>query len=174
MLQHLHLYLIVIIHQREYNVDLLSRLTKLRLQNYIFQKVTKMGPITGQTRTRLKWWRGSERPAAHTQQTLSQVPPPLPLGVRMTDPGSLASKEWMNPCTEWIIQFLWCTKIRVILDLSTWSQSSQRNAPLPVYNVIIRYTSTSNIPVPQQHHRVWKENMKMASLLKACSCTSYL
>lgn len=35
-------------------------------------------------------------------------------------------------------------------------------------------TCTSNTPVLQQHHHVWKEKMKMVALSCACSCTSSL
>ena len=54
-------------------------------KNYIFQKVTKMGSIIGQ-KNRLKWGGGSERPAAHTQQTLTQVPTPPPPGKTSSAP----------------------------------------------------------------------------------------
>ena len=37
-----------------------------------------MGSINGRPQNRLKWGRGSERPAAHTQQKLTQVPPRPP------------------------------------------------------------------------------------------------
>ena len=40
---------------------------------HICPKVTKMGSITGHRIDRLKWGRGSERPAAHTQQKLVLV-----------------------------------------------------------------------------------------------------
>ena len=38
-----------------------------------------MGPVIW-PQNRLWWGRGYERPAAHTQQKLTQVPPPLPVG----------------------------------------------------------------------------------------------
>ena len=40
------------------------------------------------------------------------------------------SNKPMNPCPEWIHQFIWSTMIRVISDHWSWSGSSQRNAPL--------------------------------------------
>ena len=39
------------------------------------------------------------------------------------------SNEPMNPCREWIHQFIWSTMIQVITDHWSWSESSQRNAP---------------------------------------------
>ena len=42
-------------------------------ENYIFPKVTKMGSILIWLQNRLWWGRGTERPAAHTQQKLTQV-----------------------------------------------------------------------------------------------------
>jgi len=40
-----------------------------------------------------------------------------------------ALKEPMNPCSELIHRFLWCTMIRVIFDHWSWSRSFQKNAP---------------------------------------------
>ena len=44
-------------------------------ENYIFPKVTKMGSIIW-PQNRQKWCRCSERPVEHTQQKLTQIPPP--------------------------------------------------------------------------------------------------
>ena len=46
-------------------------------KNYFFPKVTKMGSIIW-PHNRLLWGRGSERPTAHIQQKLTQVPSPPP------------------------------------------------------------------------------------------------
>ena len=56
-------------------------------ENYIFQKVTNMGSIIGQ---KIDYnGRGSKRPAAHTQQTLTQVLPPPSRGFKPHGP-----KHW--------------------------------------------------------------------------------
>ena len=54
-----------------------QKVTKLGSRNYIFPKVTKMGSIIW-PQNRQKWCRCSERPAAHTQQKLTKIPPSAP------------------------------------------------------------------------------------------------
>ena len=44
-------------------------------ENYFFSKVTKMRSIIIRPQNRLSWGRGSERPAVHTKQKLTQVNP---------------------------------------------------------------------------------------------------
>ena len=46
-------------------------------------KVTKMGSIVGHRIDYIKWGRGSERPVAHTQQNLTQIPLPPPFSAGM-------------------------------------------------------------------------------------------
>ena len=49
-----------------------------------------------------------------------------------------ASKEPMNPWSEWIRRFLCCTMIRVILIYWSGSGSPQRNAPLVSFAAVTR------------------------------------
>ena len=50
--------------------------------------------------------------------------------------------ELMNPCPEWIHQFIWSTMIQVISHHWSWSGPSQRNAPLVLchlrQNILLR------------------------------------
>ena len=55
-------------------------MTKLESRNSHFHK-SDIDGVYNWPQNRLKWGRGSERPAAHTQQKLTQVPPPPPPGL---------------------------------------------------------------------------------------------
>ena len=51
-----------------------QKVNKLGSRNLHFQK-SDLDGVYNWPQNRLYWGRGSERPAVHTQQTLTQVPP---------------------------------------------------------------------------------------------------
>ena len=68
-----------------------------------------------------------------------------------------ARKEPTNPLWSRIHRFLWCTMIRVILGLLSWSRSFQRNAPIHVVQTTMCFFVS--IPChnsPAMRHHTWR------------------
>ena len=55
------------------------------------------------------------------------------------------SKEPTNPPWERIHRFIWCSRIRVISDHWSWSGSSQRNAPLEIWEIYLADSLKTNL-----------------------------
>ena len=96
--------------------------------------MTKVGSVIGHN-DRLQWGRGSERPAAHTQQKLTQVPPPE--FILLCDGAKFMMKEvFLLPSTflneyllrdilfsEELAPNLWCTLLvqpKIMLETFVW------------------------------------------------------
>ena len=93
-------------------------------------------PVVGDvSRERLhQWWRGMKCGCIRRLTLVSRY------RVRSFryDPDHGRSNESMNPCPEWIHQFIWSTTFRVISDHWSQSGSSQRNAPVECFHMTSR------------------------------------
>ena len=72
------------------------------------------------------------------------------------------SNEPMNPCPEWIHQFIWSTMTLVISD--HWSWSSQRNAPLEKAAYENGRSNEPMNPCPEWTHQfIWSTMIRVIS-----------
>ena len=77
-----------------------QKATKLGLRKLLFPKVTKRQSIRW-LQNRLYWGRGSERPAAHIQQNLTQVTSISPRRALLVSPTSLSFRALQR--SNWIL-----------------------------------------------------------------------